>query len=89
LLDSEVSVGFVIVMSDGRKLTFASPKMIPRVAICDPELTLGLPDGLAAMGITEGMIADLVPHAVADLSTLTNPRPADAAAYAALFAAAL
>jgi alcohol dehydrogenase class IV len=232
---SEVSVGFVIVMRDGRKLTFASPKMIPRVAICDPELTLGLPPaltaatgmdavthcieailspvvnppaegigydglrrawrhietavrdgadrdarwhmmmastegamafvkglgavhamshaagrlpqlklhhgtlnavilptilrfnegvspekyerlaeamglskaadladavtarnralglpgGLAAMGITEGMIADLVPHAVADLSTRTNPRPADAAAYAALFAAAL
>ncbi len=232
---SEVSVGFVVVMADGRKLTFASPKMIPRVAICDPELTLGLPPaltaatgmdavthcieailspvvnppaegigydglrrawryieaavrdgadrearwhmmmastegamafikglgavhamshaagrlpelklhhgtlnavilptilrfnegtapekyerlaeamglskaadladaviarnralglpgGLAAMGITEGMIADLVPHAVADLSTRTNPRPADAAAYADLFAAAL
>jgi alcohol dehydrogenase class IV len=232
---SEVSVGFVIIMKDGRKLTFASPKMIPRIAICDPELTLGLPpaltaatgmdavthcieailspainppaegigydglrrawryieaavqdgadrearwhmmmastegamafvkglgavhamshaagrlpdlklhhgtlnavilptilryndgvspekyarlaeamglsksenladavtarnrelglpDGLAAMGLSEGMIADLVPHAVADLSTRTNPRPADAAAYASLFAAAL
>ncbi|WP_421999318.1 hypothetical protein [Reyranella sp.] len=51
--------------------------------------SLGLPGGLAEMGIGEGMIADLVPHAVADLSTRTNPRPADAAAYASLFAAAL
>lgn len=231
---SEVSVGFVIVMADGRKLTFASPKIIPTLAICDPELTLslppaltaatgmdavthcieailspavnppaegigydglrrawrhieravrdgadrearwnmmmastegamafvkglgavhamshaagrlpelklhhgtlnavilptilrfnagtapekyerlaeamalpsgadladavagrnralGLPGGLAEMGVTESMIADLVPHAVADLSTRTNPRPADAAAYAGLFAAA-
>lgn len=232
---SEVSVGFVIVMADGRKLTFASPKIIPTLAICDPELTfslppaltaatgmdavthcieailspavnppaegigydglrrawrhieravhdgadrearwnmmmastegamafvkglgavhamshaagrlpelklhhgtlnavilptilrfnagtapekyerlaeamalrrgadladavasrnraLGLPGGLAEIGVTESMIADLVPHAVADLSTRTNPRPADAAAYARLFAAAL
>jgi alcohol dehydrogenase class IV len=232
---SEVSVGFVIVMKDGRKLTFASPKMIPSVAICDPDLTLGLPalltaatgmdavthcieailspvvnppaegigydglrrawhnietavrdgtdrdarwnmmmastegamafvkglgavhamshalgrlpdlrlhhgtlnavilptvlrynvgdalekyhrmaeamalgrgadlakaverrnaaiglpDGLRAMGVTEAMIPDLVPHAVADLSSRTNPRPVDAAAYADLFGAAL
>ena len=33
---SEVSVGFVIIMDDGRKLTFASPLFIPRAAICDP-----------------------------------------------------
>ena len=45
---SEVSVGFVIVLNDGRKATFASPRLIPSVAICDPELTLGLPPLLTA-----------------------------------------
>ena len=45
---SEVSVGFVIIMEDGRKLTFASPLFIPKAAICDPELTLGLPQMMTA-----------------------------------------
>jgi alcohol dehydrogenase class IV len=45
---SEVSVGFVIILDDGRKLTFASPQFIPKSAICDPELTLGLPPLLTA-----------------------------------------
>ncbi len=45
---SEVSVGFVIILEDGRKMTFASPLFIPRAAICDPELTMGLPAGMTA-----------------------------------------
>jgi alcohol dehydrogenase class IV len=45
---SEVSVGFVIILEDGRKMTFASPLFIPRVAICDPELTMGLPPMMTA-----------------------------------------
>ena len=51
--------------------------------------SIGLPAGLRAMGVTDAMIPDLVPHAVADLSSRTNPRPVDAAAYADLFRAAL
>jgi alcohol dehydrogenase class IV len=73
---SEVSVGFVIVMKDGRKLTFASPKMIPSVAICDPELTLGLPPALTA---ATGM--DAVTHCIeAILSPVVNP-PAEGIGY--------
>ena len=73
---SEVSVGFVIVMKDGRKLTFASPKMIPSVAICDPELTLGLPAVLTA---ATGM--DAVTHCIeAILSPVVNP-PAEGIGY--------
>ena len=34
--------------SDGRKLGFISPHLIPKRAICDPELTLGLPPALTA-----------------------------------------
>jgi alcohol dehydrogenase class IV len=66
---SEVSVGFVIIMDDGRKATFASPKCIPAVAICDPELTLDLPPRLTA---ATGM--DAVTHCIeAILSPLVNP----------------
>lgn len=73
---SEVSVGFVIVMKDGRKLTFASPKMIPGVAICDPELTLGLPPSLTA---ATGM--DAITHCIeAILSPVVNP-PAEGVGY--------
>lgn len=73
---SEVSVGFVIIMNDGRKLTFASPKMIPSIAICDPELTLGLPAQLTA---ATGM--DAVTHCIeAILSPVVNP-PAEGIGY--------
>lgn len=73
---SEVSVGFVIVMKDGRKLTFASPKMIPSVAICDPELTFGLPPSLTA---ATGM--DAITHCIeAILSPVVNP-PAEGVGY--------
>ncbi|MBM3645769.1 MAG: iron-containing alcohol dehydrogenase [Alphaproteobacteria bacterium] len=77
---SEVSVGFVIVMQDGRKLTFASPKMIPLVAICDPELTLGLPATLTA---ATGM--DAVTHCIeAVLTPVVNP-PAEGVGYDGLW----
>ena len=45
---SEVSVGSLITMNDGRKLIFASPYLMPDAAICDPELTIGLPPLLTA-----------------------------------------
>lgn len=70
---SEISVGFVIIVKDGRKLTFASPLCIPRIALCDPELTFGLPARLTA---ATGM--DAVTHCIeAYLSPAINP-PAEA-----------
>ena len=69
---SEASLGFVISMTDGRKLTFANGKFLPKLAICDPELTLGLPQQLTA---ATGM--DAITHCIeAVLATPINP-PAD------------
>ena len=69
---SEASLGFVISMTDGRKLTFANPQFLPKLAICDPELTLGLPQGLTA---ATGM--DAITHCIeAVLASPSNP-PAD------------
>jgi 4-hydroxybutyrate dehydrogenase len=70
---SEVSVGFILIVADGRKLTFIADEFIPRLAICDPELTLGLPPHLTA---ATGM--DAVTHCIeAILSPAVNP-PAEA-----------
>lgn len=69
---SEASVGFVISMNDGRKLTYANPLFLPKLAICDPELTLGLPPLLTA---ATGM--DAITHCIeAVLASPVNP-PAD------------
>jgi alcohol dehydrogenase class IV len=35
---------------------------------------IGLPNGLAAMGVTEEMIPDLVAHSMTDPSNATTPR---------------
>ena len=72
---SEVGRAALIVMGDGRKLGFISPHLVPRRAICDPDLTLGLPPGLTA---ATGM--DAVAHCIETyLSPAINP-PADAIA---------
>lgn len=72
---SEVGRASVIVLQDGRKLGFVSPHLLPKVAICDPELTLGLPPSLTA---ATGM--DAMAHCIETfLSPLVNP-PADAIA---------
>lgn len=66
---SEVGRGAVIIMEDGRKLTMISPHMIPKVAICDPELTYGLPPQLTA---ATGM--DAIAHCIETfLSAAFNP----------------
>lgn len=66
---SEVSRGAVIITEDGRKLIFGSPNMIAKVALCDPELTVGLPPRLTA---ATGM--DAVTHLMeAVMSPTENP----------------
>jgi alcohol dehydrogenase class IV len=45
---SEVARGAIVIVDDGRKLGFHSWFLMPRAAICDPELTLGLPPMLTA-----------------------------------------
>ena len=45
---SEVGRGAIMVLDDGRKLGFGSPHVIPKVAICDPELTFSMPKMLTA-----------------------------------------
>lgn len=45
---SEVGRAAVIILEDGRKVGLISPHMIPKSAICDPELTYGLPPMLTA-----------------------------------------
>jgi alcohol dehydrogenase class IV len=73
---SEVSVGMITTMNNGRKETFASPNLIPSAAICDPDLTLGLPPLLTA---ATGM--DAVTHCIeAVLTPAVNP-PAEGIGY--------
>ena len=45
---SEVARGAIVIVDDGRKLGFHSWHLVPKTAICDPELTLGLPPLLTA-----------------------------------------
>ena len=45
---SEVARGAIVIVDDGRKLGFHSWHLMPRAAICDPELTLALPPLLTA-----------------------------------------
>ena len=67
---SEVARASVMVMDDGRKLGVISPHLIPKLALCDPDLTLGLPPGLtAATGL------DALAHCVETLS-LARGQPA-------------
>jgi 4-hydroxybutyrate dehydrogenase len=69
---SEVGRAAVLILDDGRKVGVLSPHMVPKVAICDPELTLGLPAGMTA---ATGM--DAIAHCIETfLSPAFNP-PAD------------
>ena len=45
---SEVARGAIVIVDDGRKLGFHNWLLMPKAAICDPELTLGLPPALTA-----------------------------------------
>jgi 4-hydroxybutyrate dehydrogenase len=69
---SEVARGAIVIVDDGRKLGFHNWLLMPRAAICDPELTLGLPPGLTA---ATGM--DALAHCLETfMSAAANP-PAD------------
>jgi alcohol dehydrogenase class IV len=69
---SEVARGAIIIVDDHRKLGFHSWHLLPKTAICDPELTLGLPPKLTA---ATGM--DAIAHCMETfMSAAVNP-PAD------------
>ncbi len=72
---SEVGRAALITLDDGRKLGFISPFLIPRRAVCDPALTMGLPPTLTA---STGL--DALSHCIETyLSPRYNP-PAEAIA---------
>jgi 4-hydroxybutyrate dehydrogenase len=69
---SEVGRGAQIVFEDGVKRGIESPYLVPKVAICDPTLTLSLPPALTA-----GTGMDALTHCVETyISAAYNP-PAD------------
>jgi hypothetical protein len=69
---SEVARGAIVIVDDGRKLGFHSWHLLPKCAILDPELTLGLPPLLTA---ATGM--DAVAHCMETfMAPAVNP-PAD------------
>ena len=69
---SEVARGAILIVDDHRKLGFHSWHLVPKAAICDPELTLGLPPLLTA---ATGM--DAIAHCMETfMAPLFNP-PAD------------
>jgi alcohol dehydrogenase class IV len=72
---SEVGRAALVTLEDGRKLGFISPYLFPKRAVCDPELTYGMPPTLTA---ATGM--DAISHCIETyLSPRFNP-PADAIA---------
>ncbi|MBF9048274.1 iron-containing alcohol dehydrogenase [Rhodobacterales bacterium LSUCC0031] len=72
---SEVGRAALITMADGRKLGIVSPFLIPKAAICDPELTLGMPPALTAATALDALSHCLETY----LSPRDNP-PAEAIA---------
>jgi alcohol dehydrogenase class IV len=69
---SEVARGAILIVDDGRKLGFHSWHLVPKTALLDPELTLGLPPLLTA---ATGM--DAIAHCMETfMSAAFNP-PAD------------
>lgn len=69
---SEVARGAVIIVDDGRKLGFHSWHLVPKFAILDPTLTVGLPPYLTA---ATGM--DAITHCIEAYMAPTYNPPAD------------
>ncbi|NUZ08379.1 iron-containing alcohol dehydrogenase [Piscinibacter koreensis] len=79
---SEVGRGAILILDDGRKVGVISPFVVPKVAICDPALTMGLPPQLTA---ATGM--DAIAHCIETfLAPAFNP-PADGIALDGLWRA--
>ena len=69
---SEVARGAIIIVDDHRKLGFHSWHLVPKAAICDPELTYGLPPMLTA---ATGM--DAIAHCMETFMAAPFNPPAD------------
>ena len=69
---SEVARGAIVIVDDGRKLGFHSWDLMPKVALLDPELTLGLPPLLTA---ATGM--DAIAHCMETFMAAPFNPPAD------------
>ena len=69
---SEVARGAILIVDDHRKLGFHSWSLVPQAAICDPELTLGLPPQLTA---ATGM--DAIAHCMETFMAPAFNPPAD------------
>src|SRR5690606_2880994 len=76
---SEVGRAALVTLSNGRKVGFISPRLVPLAASCDPELTVSMPPSLSA-----GAGMDAISHGVeAFCSPRWNP-VADALALSGL-----
>jgi hypothetical protein len=69
---SEVARGAILIVDDGRKLGFHNWHLMPRLALLDPELTLGLPPTLTA---ATGM--DAIAHCLETFMAPAFNPPAD------------
>ena len=69
---SEVARGAILIVDDHRKLGFHSWHLVPKAAICDPELTFGLPPQLTA---ATGM--DAIAHCMETFMAPAFNPPAD------------
>ncbi|MGI4981948.1 MAG: iron-containing alcohol dehydrogenase [Janthinobacterium lividum] len=79
---SEVGRGAILILDDGRKVGVISPYVVPRVAICDPDLTLQLPPLLTA---ATGM--DAIAHCLETFMAPAFNPPADGIALDGLWRA--
>ena len=79
---SEVGRGAILILDDGRKVGVISPFVVPKAAICDPELTLGLPGALTA---ATGM--DAIAHCLETFMAPAFNPPADGIALDGLWRA--
>ena len=69
---SEVARGAIVIVDDGRKLGFHSWHLVPKAALLDPELTVGLPPLLTA---ATGM--DAIAHCMETFMAAPFNPPAD------------
>jgi len=79
---SEVGRGAVLILDDGRKVGVISGHVVPKVAICDPDLTLDLPARLTA---ATGM--DAIAHCIETFMAPAFNPPADGIALDGLWRA--